>query len=428
MSVPTVKAIGPVIHFDWLPEQVSAMVNRPYTSKDGTTKAEVRWSTTAGGHGQHLHHSQVNLLSTSAKKTLAKELTERYNHLAWMDLIEQLCIHSLHHIRLGEPVKKIDTSEPIPPPQYLIRPIIRENKPTILWGKGGTGKSTLAIFLSMCVTYPWVDNPIARIEVCDEPTNVLYLDWETDSEDVTHQWQALERGHGLPASGFFHRLMSRPLVDDMETIQEMILENKIGLIIIDSIGGAAMGDLNSSEIATRTMMAVRQLKTTALLIAHPIKDQEKANGPQGSAFWTNMARSVWELSSDIQPQDNEWNWTLWHRKVNLGKLEKPIGIHVRYTETEDGPALTLSRQTIAQITESQNKQAAIDPNQHMGDRIILYITKKGQATAKDIAAGIDADVESVKPKLSDLKKAGWLDNNKPYWALSPNRGAQHANT
>ncbi|OGF53947.1 MAG: hypothetical protein A2Z21_09365 [Candidatus Fraserbacteria bacterium RBG_16_55_9] len=198
------------------------------------------------------------------------------------------------------------------------------------------------------------------------------------------------------------------MADDLEYLQEVVSEKHIGLTVIDSIAMAAGGDLNDAQAATRLFSAVRQLNTTTLLLAHTAKTGlgTTESSVFGSAFFTYLARSVWEIKATQEPGAAEIDVGLFHRKSNF-RHEKPRGFHISH-DTHSGT--TIKKQDVATISDLAKHLS--QPQQ------VCAVLRQGKLTAKSIAELTEIEHASLDVVLSRLRKRGELIQLGEYWALA----------
>jgi len=105
---------------------------------------------------------RINLTSQTARNTLAKRLKENptTENLDWATMIGDICAATIILHRKGEPLQELWTSEDIPPPEYLIEPVLMKDIPTVMFGEKGVTKSTIALLFYTILMLPWHDNPL----------------------------------------------------------------------------------------------------------------------------------------------------------------------------------------------------------------------------------------------------------------------------
>jgi len=340
-----------------------------------------------------------------------KELTGKLDVIPWPLMMGELCNAVLDGYRQGEPAIEIYASEGAnyKPPPYLIYPYLQQNKPTILFGEGGKGKSLVAQVLAIAIVLPWVDNDLGLGVNGNASTKALWLDYETDKDTFGWNLSRFCRGLGLPEVGIFYRRCSLPLAHDIEAVRDMVAEHNIGLVVIDSLGMACSGDLNKTDTAFPFWAAERQLKCTSLIIAHPSKDPlTKRSSVHGSGFFTREARSVWELRAIQESGEDEIIISLHHRKVNDGRLHKDRGYRLEFCDD----AIKVEKQDIADISELR---------QYMGTQAqIVALLKRGSMTKEAIAEELDVADGTIRSAISRLNSKGKLVKVGDGWGLSQN--------
>uniref|UniRef100_A0A6M3KB63 Putative ATPase domain containing protein n=1 Tax=viral metagenome TaxID=1070528 RepID=A0A6M3KB63_9ZZZZ len=397
----------------WPDKLVHIQVKRLHDSMRGLS-GEVTVAAELAGYPSPLHRAQFNFSSTNARRDLIKILSGKVEALPWVDMMEEFCNAVLDGYRQGEPAVEIYASEGAnyKPPPYLVYPFLQQNKPTILFGEGGKGKSLLSQLLAMAVVLPWTDNNLG-LRVNGSSTKVLWLDYETDKDTFTWNLSRLCNGQGLPEVSIFYRRCALPLAGDVEAIRDMVAEHTIGLVVIDSLGMACSGDLNKTDTAFPFWAAERQLKCTSLIIAHPSKDQfTKKATVHGSGFFTREARSVWELSGIGEAGEDEISIGLHHRKVNDGRLHKDRGYRLEFCED----AIKFEKQDIDDIPELRQHKTT------QGQ--ILGLLKRGAMTKEAMAIELDISPEAARKALERLKRKGQVMEVKDGYGLSSGQVGQ----
>jgi RecA-family ATPase len=286
--------------------------------------------------GGRLHEAMFNISSTVARDRLVKTLVERSRPEAfpWDELIEEFCSRVLEAERQGTPVVTLGNGLHRTGELMLVDPLLVDYKPTICFAQGGTGKSYLAVLLSVAVS--------SGIDVMGWSTKrsgkVLYLDWEADAEEVDMRVRRVANGLGVTPPNILYRSMSRPLDDSADQIARTVEAEGVILVVVDSVGiasGSAREHSDASETAIRLFSAFRLLGCAVLAIDHVTgEDARNHNGaiakPYGSIYKVNLARSVWELRG-TNDEHGDTHLALYHRKVNAGRLHDAIGLRVEHT-------------------------------------------------------------------------------------------------
>lgn len=283
-----------------------------------------------------LHQARLNLTSTSARVSLAKLLTARSNapDIDWQDLLEDFCRRVLASERAGEPVEMAGARPPREEQSWRLHPILAADKPTIIYGEGGSGKSTIATAIAVSVEtgVTIIDGWLPR------RAPVLYLDWEATVDDLDEHVKAIAAGAHIPhAVEIRYRRCYRPLADQAEEVASVVHANQVGLVIVDSVAlaaGTSAEGSDASEGAIRLFAAFRLLGTTVLALAHVSKadqsDGSRPARPYGSVFYTNLARSTFELKKSGETDSNRV--ALFNTKTNVSRPLAPFGLEILRSE------------------------------------------------------------------------------------------------
>src|SRR5262245_42613684 len=183
----------------------------------------------------HLHQARFNLSSTQSRHTLAKALVARTSlpDLAWADILEDFCRRVLGADDHGEPVTMVGARPRSVSRPYRLDPLLPLGDPVILYGEGGTGKSTLAAAIAVSV-----ETGVAVVPgFIPRKAPTLYLDWESGPDAINERVALIGSGANLarPAE-IRYRAMTRPLADAAEDLAAYITDEHIGLVVVDSIG------------------------------------------------------------------------------------------------------------------------------------------------------------------------------------------------
>jgi hypothetical protein len=133
------------------------------------------------------------------------------------------------------------------------------------------------------------------------------------------------------------------------------------------------------------------------VLAHVSKaaaDNRAAPGrPFGSVFVRNLARSVWELRRSGEEED-DLVVGLYHRKVNSGRLHRPLGL--RLTFGEDG---------IRMAGTDPANDADLATGTTVTHRILRTLAWGAMGTA-ELASGVGSKEASVGALLRRLRERG----------------------
>lgn len=417
MSIPLIEETSSGYRFDWV-EGIAIDVSRLHNHNNGDVTGEIRVRTKLEGIPPHLHQAKFNFSSSQTRRNLARILHERFPGADWYEVLEQLTVKTLEKLREGAPVQELLVTESVEPPRYVIHPLIIEGYPNILFGDPSAGKSTLAVVLAQTMMLPWRDNNIG-LQAPASQVRCLYLDWEAD--DATLRWLTtlFARGLGLNELSLLYRRCAGPLSQDIDQVRFHVDAVQASVVIIDSLGPAAGGDLNAPEIALEFFTALRKIRGTALVLAHNKKPDEndKGRGPRsvfGSMFFTAMARNIWEVRKHQEPGSPEMDLALFHRKpAPFSQLHRALGLHFSYyyDDKPEEASMVVSRHDPTDVDEFVSQLG----NQQ---RILLTL-REGPLSPKDISEATGIKAGSVRTALKRLKENGKIiDLPNSYYGLA----------
>ncbi len=338
-----------------------------------------------------LKTTRVNLMSTNAMNSLAKRMRQNSEEIPWDDILEFVIGKSMEIIRRGEPAIEIWPSEDDDlAPAYLLEPPLYLNHPAVIFGDYGSCKSLLALVIAYIVQLPYYDNNLG-LTTAKETSPCLYLDYEDDPSSFRRRWSAISLGFGKGAMPISYKRMTSTLSDSVEQLQRTIQDNGIKLLIIDSLGPAARGNLNDPEPAIKYHAALRQLNITSLTLAHTAKDALlKKRTIFGSVFFTNLARSVWECKAEQEIGENEATISLKHTKANLSRLHPPLG----YRFTFGDKSIKLEKVNLKDTGLSGELPIAWQINN---------LLRSGALTKQEIAESLDKSEETIRITLKRME-------------------------
>lgn len=364
------------------------------------------------GHMQLLGQDRVDLLSASSKGSLIRQLRDGpagLMYLPWNWVLTCITYEVVRTGRRDEPVEEVwSDMDAMLTPDYLLKPILYRNHPTVFFGDKGTLKSLLALVVACLVQLHYPDNKLG-LTTTTEPTYCLYADYEDDKSSFTRRWTAIQNGFGIEAKmSIFYKRMTTSLADSMDNLRQAMVERNVKLLIVDSLGPAARGRLNDPEPAIEYYQALRALGVTSLTLAHNSKDpQTKKKSIFGSVFFTNLARSIWESKAECEPGEHDVLISLKHTSANLSERHRTLG----YTFTFDNANSTI---TVAKANlEGTNLSRELSLSAQVKTQL-----HNGARTVKELAAILeDYNENSIRTALNRLKDKEQVVKTGDGWIL-----------
>jgi hypothetical protein len=314
-----------------------------------------------------------NLTSPTTRNTRARELATRARapEIDFSQLLEELCQRAIRAEETGRPLVmlrnvQVPTAVDLDAISIGGFPIFKRH-PAILFGDGGTGKSTLGLYFAG--------------ELERRGVSTLYLDWELDEHDHRRQ---LEKLFGEDMPDVKYRRCDRALIIEAENIAEQVRECGIDYVICDSVAFACDGPPESAEVAQRYFRALRQLKVGSLSLAHVTKGENSDKRPFGSTFWFNGCRAAWYAErAEASTSDDSIHVGLFHRKNNLGPSRPAIGFEIHF-----GDRVTV---TAANVADNEQLAGRLPLSQR-----VYAALRRGPQTLVALAEETGGKVETIE--------------------------------
>jgi hypothetical protein len=375
--------------FRWPDEDLVVDVSRITDDRSGVN-CRIRFRT----HTMHLLGPvRLNLLSSSSRQQLVRELKQRKDDINWamaLDQVGQLVTQSIEESGAGIDMRTftpqaIDMS-------WAVKPFVQRQSPTLFYGSGGEGKSTIvqAILLSKATGrsfLPGIDPGM--------PSGVAFLDWEDNENMFWTSCNALLAGMGMTWDDVLEPVVYRryhgALSDYVDSIQSDIAKNNIELIAIDSLIAASDEDTNDAVAARTWHQVVSSLGVASIGITHVAK---AGSDPYGSVYFWNLSRAVWNVSKETE-DDSNTVVAITHKKGNNTGLMEPVGLHVEFEADEELRPIKIEYKT-ADLTDTEDLGKHASVKQH----IISILT--GTSMSRD---DILKELETRNIKINSGRKA-----------------------
>ncbi len=249
--------------------------------------------------------TRTNLLtSRGGWRSIADSISEYSESIEWFEVVKDAVNRSIIAFRKGQdPVALAPSTGDLPDHEpFLIEPFVAGARTSVIYASGGVGKSLIGLGAAISVAS-------GHSILGHAPTkqgNVLYIDYEDSAEAHQRRLDKIMRGHGVPAlrHSIYHKTLNAKVSNAQTEVRKMVVEHKAALVIVDSIGMARGGDLNSGEDTIRLFRTLNSLGCPVLCIDHVSSDDMKRNAekgdvivkPIGSSYTYNAVRLAWFLS------------------------------------------------------------------------------------------------------------------------------------
>jgi hypothetical protein len=259
---------------------------------------------------------------------------------------------------------------------------------------GGAGKSTL--YTAVCVSGATGKSIVPGLRV-DEVFSSLYVDFEASPDDVIGTAHALARGSNLdPAwqERFIYRRMGGALAENIETIQRIVVEFDVKMVVIDSLVGSAGSDPNDAETARVFFSASSSIPGCAIVgLTHVSKGSE--DSPLGSVMYRNLPRIVWQMKRD---EDSNTVGLIPNKINTLGERPKPFALN-----------LEINEDSIRYVSADMASVPTLSKKLSMPDRI-ASVLRGGALSVQGIAEELDVKEADVRTPLNRGKNKRFVQN------------------
>lgn len=293
---PKVEATPDGYRVTW--EDQGIVAEAEWVEQDGrelTCELSVK-STRAMSEGWLLAPASFNLSAPRTRQSLAGQLKEHDPDMPWAGMIEQLVLGVRERHRRGEPTIDMRLYAVPDAPLWHVEPLLETGGPTVLYGDGDTGKTTLAIALAVTAAS---GTPVLGT-LRANPAPVLFLDYEGSPATFRSRLGAMCEGADIPIPEVHYRREYASLQESARQIRREVEAIGARTVIVDSIGIACGGAPEAADVTLAFFRAVDSLRTPCFLIDHITKnggdDQGKA---YGSVYKHNRPRLTWQVSSKL---------------------------------------------------------------------------------------------------------------------------------
>ena len=213
--------------------RINATLRRIRDSRDGT-KAEIELWVEKDGKHKTILNQHLNLLAIRSRNELVKELCEIIQNDKWYHIIKTICERTVYEFRKGADPKKLSGCENNLDTNFLVEPLVYENKANMIYGAGSSLKSYWALILGMVIQNP-PQNDFFGMKI--KQANTLYLDYEGDEEEINRRVRTIQKTLNLPLdTNILYRESRTPFIDDLDEIEDIVNDHNVKFLVIDSLG------------------------------------------------------------------------------------------------------------------------------------------------------------------------------------------------
>lgn len=289
-----------------------------------------------------------------------------------------------------------EMSRPTGNREYIVEGVLFKGFAGAIYGDGGTAKSLLMMHFGQSVARGVDWHGFTTVK-----TKVLYLDFELDEDEQSRRAYDVAAGMGFeePPEGFYYlSAAGYPPREMFDQALAYCKEHGIGMVIVDSLGYALVGDAEASKDVLLFFREVeggyRRDGISLMIVDHqPKGGRYQERTMFGSVYKSNSIRSVFQ----VEPSEHDGdylNLTMRHTKVNFGPKLPAFGIRVEF-----------GKDRIAFVKrELDDTELATETTANAKDRVKKAL-QDGPMFPYEIEEVTDLDHGTVKNTLSKLRKA-----------------------
>ncbi|MGE0743134.1 MAG: AAA family ATPase [Hyphomonadaceae bacterium] len=198
---------------------------------------------------------------------------------------------------------------PVKARRWIVQDVIPEGEPTLVYGKGATGKSLLLFQLAICIASgrKWVDREVPH-------GRAVFFTCEDGVDELNRRGASVLKMLGIDWSDCGERLLIIPMrgaeadavlatpnsngtltpTGTYEALKAVVGDFRPDLVVVDTLADTFAGDENRRAEAKQfvNMIARLRIDATHVVTAHPsVSAEADGRGSSGSTGWPAAVRS-----------------------------------------------------------------------------------------------------------------------------------------
>ena len=280
------------------------------------------------------------------------------------------------------------------PPSWLVDGLIPQGHITLLFGRGGVGKTYLWLVIASHLA---AGVPLFGRNVMQGKT--LILDAELSEESAAHRAEQVARGMELPETpdGLIYARLNGSIFEAnvASEIRQLVKEHAPLLVVVDALSSAAPESDPTEAVAARKVLTdLLSLGTTVLAIDHVSKAAISRGGsspmPLGSVAKENIMRSGLFVERRM-----DGTVRLYQTKNTFGECAQPIALRV---------TVEPNLYRIEPIEQARREQV-----DNRRTRILTLLSDHPGGLATDAIAGhLGTSKKSALNRLGELSRDGLI--------------------
>lgn len=348
----------------------------------------------------------LNLLASTTKAQWVRILQDRAPDVDWHAKLDQLAVGVRELYRSGEPTIDMRLYPDDDGPVWHLEPFIGTEGPTVLFGDGGMGKSTIAIAILATAAGTTV------LGQAYQTGPALFLDYEGTARGFRTRLAAICEGAGLAIPEIHYRREYASLPEAAPAIRREIARLGVCTVAIDSVGLACGGSPEAADVTLAFFTAVDSLRVPAILVDHITKNggQEQTKA-YGSVYKHNRPRLAWRVVSRQDENGRRLVALTEHKHNDFGEI-RPLTYRMAITTDERRRWRTVEFQPADARTEADVADMILKGRA----RIWAAIRQAGRGLkVEEVAAEVDQPVETVSRTLRRYRGKIFYERDGVWW-------------
>lgn len=364
------------------------------------TQLRVHWH--GANPGIVMSTKRINILSSTAVNQIIMTMNRKVDekHSAEIaEIVHSMCEDLMRWYREGKAIDQPDPTKVVENSGWLVYPIWPATGATAIAAAPGSFKSFMAEALALqLASGATVMQRNTSVRVVRQ---VLYLDWEANSETFAQRLGALCRGAGIEEKPWLgYKQMSARLADVAIGLGEEISRGHWEAVIVDSMSAAIGGGLVDDDGVNAFWDAVRTLRVPALVVAH--KSAENIAKKRARFFGSIMSEARVRMAWNVEKSEGTPH-VLWEcfKDNNTGHIGDRLGWEIELSSFGEKETRTLSKVSFMGVNP-MNIMLTLDESEEAVKaflEIFELLENKGPMTTAAIAAKLRISTANVREQI-----------------------------
>lgn len=286
---------------------------------------------------------------------------------------------------------------------FLADTFLEKGKANVVFGRGDTGKTFLALYLVACgaTGSDFLGKKTQKFRTC-------FIDYEDDDVSASNRLIRIAAGHNMNIEELRKNIVyykpQGSVADEREKISRFVKEKNIDLILIDAGASATGGSPLEEAPVLKFFTSLDRIECTKLIIHHEPRsalEKEDDDSYYGTTYWRNCPRLMFRLKDTKESIDDtkkilQITWA----KANNMRKPKPIFISCEMSDDSD---ILVKPWTKYEVLDE------FEPS--LESKIVTYLLE-GEADLGAISSAVNTSTSTVERSLERLMKTSKVERKR----------------